>query len=468
MIRGAYDAFFRRWGYRLAEAARGRRTFALLDELRAFDAMRPEERQAAQGGLLAEAVRSASQSPFYRSRFGRMGSDAEKLATRRGLRRLPILTKEDIRRDPEALISTRATRKPHTTRTAGSTGQPLRAYADPASSAITQAVMAYCRSWWGIEPGARALNLWGHSKYLAGTLRDRLRLAGRRAADAAMNRRVFPAYDLSDRRLAAFVALVQRQRPACLVGYATALYAAARVAARLRASTPSVRAVVSTAEVLHDWQEEAIEAAFRAPVVQEYGLCETGIVAYSCPEGRTHVLDSCVYVEILDDEGLPVQPGETGRIVVTLLRRHTVPMLRYDTGDLAEEVEGTCPCGRPHRLIGRVQGRQYDLIRTPAGTPVPGVTFTHAMKYLSAVSRYQVVQTQRDRVDIFYEARCALPDEDLQAARGRIENALSSPKGAALRIRFERVDHLDSEASGKFRWIRSELPSSHIEARAAP
>ena len=30
-IRDAYDAFFRRWGYRMAEAARGRRTFALLD-----------------------------------------------------------------------------------------------------------------------------------------------------------------------------------------------------------------------------------------------------------------------------------------------------------------------------------------------------------------------------------------------------------------------------------------------------
>lgn len=463
-IRSVYDAFFRRWGHRLAETACGRRTFALIEEMRGIDRLAPHARGRTLDRFLASAVRAARFAPYYRSQFERLGLDADALASREGLRRLPVLTKDDIRRDPEAFISSRASRTPHTTRTAGSTGQPLRAYTDPAADSWTTAIMAYCRSWWGIEAGARALNLWGHSKYLGGTLRNRVRLLGRRLADAAMNRRVFPAYDLSDRQLEDFVRLVQRDRPVYVLGYASALYAAAEAALRFGASMPSVKAVVSTAEVLFDWQKETVESAFGAPVVDAYGLCEAGVVAHSCPEGSMHVADWCTCVEILDPEGRPVRPGETGRVVVTLLRCPTVPLLRYDTGDLAQELEGPCSCGRPHRLIGRVQGRAYDLIRASDGSVAPGVAFTHGMKYLSSVRRYQVIQRQMDRVDILYEACGTVAPEELSAARSRVESAI----GAKFRIRFQRVDRLESEASGKFRWIRSEVSDGEPERRVAP
>ena len=41
-IRSAYDAFFRRWGHRLAETACGRRTFALIEEMRGLDRLSPQ------------------------------------------------------------------------------------------------------------------------------------------------------------------------------------------------------------------------------------------------------------------------------------------------------------------------------------------------------------------------------------------------------------------------------------------
>lgn len=444
-----YDWYHRRLGWRVCERITGRRTAALLSEMRAFDELRLEARAAALDNALADTLRAAAETPFYASRI-----PGDLASPREALRQVPVTRKEDIRSDPRAFLSRNCRRLPKTTRTAGSTGQPLETYCDPVTPECGTAAMAYARNWWGIAPGARALNLWGHSKYLSGGFQNALRLSRRRWMDRVLNRTVFPAYDLGPERLAQFARLVQRRRPCYLLGYASAIHAAAM--AFEGAVPPELKAVISTGEVLYEWQQHEIEERLGVPVIQEYGMCEASIIAYSCPSSSNHVLDSVVHVELLDEADRPVALGETGRIVVTLLRRHTVPLIRYDTGDMAAEVQQGCPCGHAGRLIGRVQGRTYDLIRTPSGCTVPGVLFTHAMKYVKDVERYTIVQKTLHRIEIRYEQQCPISAEDLALAQKKMEEVV----GPNVEFCFMAVDALPREGSGKFRWIRSEIPSS--------
>ncbi len=450
-----YDVYHRRIGYRLCEAALGRSTFALLAQMQRIDTLPTAERTRALAVRLATTLNAAAQVPFYRNGLADKASGVRAGDAVDALKALPITRKEHIRDNPRAFLRETCRRRLQTTRTAGSTGQPLVAYCDPLAAVCGCAAMAYGRSWWGLPPGARSVNLWGHSKYLSGGWRNRVRLAKRRLLDAVMNRTVFPAYDLSASNLDRFADLVLRKQPVYLVGYASALHAAA-CAMRNAEPASRLRAVVSTGEVLYEEQQQDIEEYLRVPVVQEYGLCEAGVIAYSCPAGSMHVLDPLVHVELLDDEGRPVDVGETGRIVVSLLGRHDVVILRYDTGDLATEVPQGCACGRPGRRIGRVAGRAYDLIRTPSGGAVPGVLFTHAMKYLSGVQRYCVVQTDLDRIEVRYEQHQPLQPAEFDAARRKMIDAV----GSDVQIRFQRVDALPRESSGKFRWIRSELTTT--------
>jgi phenylacetate-CoA ligase len=317
------------------------------------------------------------------------------------------------------------------------------------------AAMYLGRSWWGIEPGDSSLNLWGHSKYLADSWAARVGLWRRRLQDAAMNRHVVPAYDLGESALRRFDTCWQRRRPRQIVGYASALYAAAEYIlqqpaskARQRAQQ-ALRGVISTGEMLYDWQAQTLEKAFGAPVIVEYGLCEGGAMLYGHPDGHLHVMDDLYWVELLDDEDQPVAPGEVGRIVFTTLRARDVPFVRYDTGDMGQLAQ---PCGdgsgRPR--LSSIQGRAYDFILNADGEARPGVLFTHAMKYVSSIDEYQIQQHKAGSLIVNYTASSIPDPAELAEAERKMQE-----QAGAIEVSFEHVAELPREASGKYRWIRS-------------
>lgn len=111
-------------------------------------------------------------------------------------------------------------------------------------------------------------------------------------------------------------------------------------------------AVVNGATDLPPAVRDAVAATWGCPVIDLYGLRETGPVAAST-DGDGHVVaPRRVWVEILDGAGLPVPDGERGEVVVTVDENPYLPLLRYRTGDTAALV-------RDHRgtvLVG-LQGR---------------------------------------------------------------------------------------------------------------
>ena len=111
-----------------------------------------------------------------------------------------------------------------------------------------------------------------------------------------------------------------------------------------------------------------IERVFEASPVDLYGLTEIGYVAWQCElRDALHVNAAAFLVEVLRDKR-PAAPGELGRVVVTDLRGRTVPLLRYDTGDLAVAAAGPCACGRSTQLLGRMEGRSAGTVERGDGT----------------------------------------------------------------------------------------------------
>ena len=88
------------------------------------------------------------------------------------------------------------------------------------------------------------------------------------------------------------------------------------------------------------------EKAWGIPIIHEYFLEEIGAIALQCPENQgLHINSEFVFVEILDEHDKTCTAGQTGRVVVTPLQNFQTPLIRYDTGNLAE-VGGACDCGR--------------------------------------------------------------------------------------------------------------------------
>jgi phenylacetate-CoA ligase len=147
-----------------------------------------------------------------------------------------------------------------------------------------------------------------------------------------------------------------------------------------------LRAIAAT---LTDEVRRQIESATQLTVQQPYGLNEIGLVANRCAAGRYHANAEHCAVEVVDENNQPCRPGEYGRVLVTALTNVAMPLIRYDTGDVAEAVSGDCDCGRTLPAIGRIRGRFRPTRFAPEGT-------THRMDLLFNVLRTQKLEALQD------------------------------------------------------------------------
>jgi phenylacetate-CoA ligase len=219
-----------------------------------------------------------------------------------------------------------------------------------------------------------------------------------------------------------------------------------------------LKCIVGTAEQMSELQRERLSEAFGCRVVDEYGCGETGAIAYECDLGRRHIMANNVYLEILDPNGQPVQPGQTGEIVFTELNNTAQPLIRYRVADMGALSPDPCPCGRGLPVLAKVLGRLYDVIYAPNGNILHGEVFGHMFKVLrtqgTSVKQYQVVQEAPDRVrfKIVEEGR-PLSSEHRQY----LETETRKRMGDEVRIEFEKVGEIPRLPSGKMRLIESRL-----------
>jgi phenylacetate-CoA ligase len=128
-----------------------------------------------------------------------------------------------------------------------------------------------------------------------------------------------------------------------------------------RSDFPSLRAICTAGELLAPGRRQTVAEAWGVPVFDNYGMTEIGVAVVDCPLQRPHPQTDYFYFEILrEDRQTPADPGETGLLVVTTLKRRGTPLVRYLTGDRARLVPGRCACGREMTL--EIRGRTEDTV----------------------------------------------------------------------------------------------------------
>lgn len=221
---------------------------------------------------------------------------------------------------------------------------------------------------------------------------------------------------------------------------------------------PNLRAFEAISQQLTPDMRYRIESTFGVPVQQNYGLNEIGIVAVRCPEGgRYHVHTEHCLVEVVDDEGHPVAPGERGRLLVTGLSNAAMPLIRYDADDMAVAAEGPCPCGRTLPGFQDLVGRYRRTIALPPGTwgywDTLLYTLGHAPRELiTGLRKYQLHQYRDGSFELRLESS-ALPDalmDAIHAAWRRHGGAESAP------LAIQVLEDIPRPAGGKFQNFTSD------------
>ena len=229
---------------------------------------------------------------------------------------------------------------------------------------------------------------------------------------------------------------------------------------RERRPAVAIRALQAISMQLTPSMRRFIEQVFDAPVNENYGLNEIGLVASRCPEGgRFHVHQENCFVEIVNDKGVPCRPGERGHLVVTGFGNLAMPMLRYDTGDLADAVEGPCPCGRTLPTFGAIQGRYRRIAFLPPGAWDRWMSLRKALveappELLRGLRQFQLHQYRDGR----FELRLVMAGHAPSALLERLQGAWPTLEGlppASLQI--IEVDSIPLPPGGKFQDFTSDF-----------
>ncbi|VAW03100.1 hypothetical protein MNBD_ALPHA08-177 [hydrothermal vent metagenome] len=124
-----------------------------------------------------------------------------------------------------------------------------------------------------------------------------------------------------------------------------------------------------------------------------YSTLECGYLALQSPVSNNYLVQSEVsLVEILNEESLPCEQGETGRVVVTPLHNYAQPLIRYAIGDYAV-VGKSDRSGLPFPVLSKIYGRSRNLFRFAGGRLVqPDFKTDTFQKYLNP-KQWQVAQT---------------------------------------------------------------------------
>ncbi|MEN3951376.1 phenylacetate--CoA ligase family protein [Iodidimonas sp. SYSU 1G8] len=388
--------------------------YGFLTQLFQTQWLKPDRLRELQSVQLAARLRHARETSAY---FAPLLAGAEiRAATAfEVLGTLPLLTRADLQSRMDDIYT--AAPKEHgdvwATSTSGSTGQPVTVRCTAAGYALRNAVMMRSLGWHKLDIRKRfgairasisvkngvvpvVAKSWG--KYVSAVYRT--------GEGIGLNIRA----PIADQR-----AFLEKYKPDYLLTYPSNLQALVQE----MPAPPGLRTLITIGETLPQELVDEVWRAWGIEIFDEYSSQELGSIAVQCEHHAYHCIPEAQFLEVLRDDGTPCGPGEIGRVVVTDLNNFATAMLRYEIRDYAEVGE-PCACGRGSPVLKRIVGRVRNMLIMPDGSRVWPRFGLKQLGELAPIRQYQILQTERTRLEVNLASDRPLSADEMQAVAGRI------------------------------------------------
>lgn len=382
---------------------------------------------------------------FYKQLYDNAGVNITDIRRTEDLTNLPIVTKEMLRNAyPDGC--TRKTEWPwREYSTSGSSGKPFAVRVDNRTMSQTLALMILRANYSGWRIGEPFMQ--------TGMTLDRGVI--KKYKDMLMRVQYVSAFNLSDAVLDNYLRVIETKKLNFIMGYAGSLYCLAERAAAVGFNR-KIGGIVSWGDNLYGHYRTCIEQSFQCKVTDTYGCGEGIQVAAQCGEnnGAYHIFMPHVVVEIVDDGGFPVSPGESGNILLTRLDAGAMPLIRYKVGDIGRKngmVE--CSCGRGLETLTKIEGRDTDIVITPNGNRLIVHFFTGIMEYYHSVKTFRVTQERLGEIIMEVVPRSDFREEHWD----QIKREIWEKGDPELDVKLNLVDEIGMEHSNKRRFVISKL-----------
>jgi phenylacetate-CoA ligase len=212
-----------------------------------------------------------------------------------------------------------------------------------------------------------------------------------------------------------------------------------------------VQWVTVGAENLLAQQAELLTRAFAVRPIQHYGMAEAVANFSECDRGNLHTDEDFAAVELV-----PIGGTATCAVVGTNFTNPAMPLLRYEVGDTAVRATEMCPCGRPGRVIARVDGRLEDYVILRNGARLGRLD--HVFKDLIRIREAQIHQQRAGEIIVRVVRGSGYDASD----EGALLAELRKRVGTDTDIALEYVESIGRSATGKLRFVVSELREGQL------
>jgi len=433
-----YESFLRR-----------RKTLQYLNDADSVLEMTHDELRALQFKKLKALLEHAYQNvPYYRRLWDEKGLQPDNINSLEDFEKLPVLTKDLVRKNYQDLIAENFRGKTLTKSTGGSTGQPFSYEYTYESHKQREAIAMRGYGLAGSGLGVKTWQLWGQDLVHPGFFKSlKYNLFHR-----FYNRKIANSFVMSKDIMQSYVDDYNQFKPSSIVSYTSPLVQMAEYIIENRLTVHRPDTILTGAEPLYDFQREMIEKAFGATVKNTYGCREVMLIASEAigVEGLVINIDHLVVESCKDGSAVY---GEVGDVVLTDLSNYGMPLIRYENGDQAIIDSQTPSDNFPLPRIRSIEGRKLDVIHTPDGKLLPGEFFPHLLKDFQFIHKFQIVQEEIEELVINIVRKGKVEaDEETQ-----LLSIIRNHVGPEMELTLNYLDEIPLTSSGKHRVTISKI-----------
>jgi len=346
--------------------------------------------------LRATVANAWSNVPLHRERMSAAGLVPDDIRTLDDVARLPFTVKTDLRDTyPFGLFARPVGELARLHASSGTTGKPTVVGYTARDLDTWASLMARSLACAGARPGDVIHNAYGYGLFTGGL--------GAHYGAEKLGGVVVPMSGGSTERQIALIVDFGARVLCATPSYALAMAEVAESMGVDLRKEGRLEVGLFGAEPWSEAMRREIEARLGLKAIDVYGLSEImgPGVACECPaQAGQHGWEDHFLFEVIEpDSGRPLPEGETGELVITTLTKEALPMLRYRTRDVTRLTSEPCACGRTHRRILRVTGRNDDMLIIRGVNVYPSQIEAVLVGLPGIAPHYQLVVERRGSLD---------------------------------------------------------------------
>lgn len=368
-------------------------------------------------------IHAYEHTSYYHDLFNQADFNPYQFETVEELRKIPLLTKELIESNFDALQADDISDF-YVGETGGSTGKPLRVLLER-SSIYKEKAFIY--------------HFWSHYGYDYKTSR----IATFRGVDfngriskinPLYNEVILNPFALSENNVSVYAQKIERFRAEFIHGYPSAISNFCRLLNKRRIELNKINAVFLISESCSEDQKAVIERTLACPVVAFYGHTERAVFAEQCGTDMIYKFNPLYgYTEFVE--------RKEGNIVCTGFLNSKFPLIRYALDDKAINIGNRTYQIEGHHSSAYLYGRNGEQI-TQTAINFHDDTFAQ-------VESYQFYQDKKGYAECRVTSDISLYESDLE----RIKRQLEEKTGTCLIWKVTQVSQLELTSRGKFKMI---------------